>query len=397
MGFSIRTLSEYDRFFVVDIGSSRVKVLLCELANGELKIIGKASTRQSKKYTINGEIADLRGVSESVHKTVLKLSQMHEGIVEDVIFSIQSGSMITDTLSMNYVRENPNAPLDMEEIDRMIGKIESKSLDRAKPRILARVLESEGQMKLVTTALTSIVIDGKKVSNPIGFSGTNISLTVCNVFLPVSTFLLYSSIVRDLDKKLISFVPTAIALPKAQEASLELFDPNCFVDIGASHTTVVLENYSEILGSVIIPFGASMLESIFARKHPTLSHLEVENRLVAENTDDAEVRSALDEFLDILVDSITVALRDIAPDFLVRNIYFSGAISTAYFIDLFMKAFKSKLPHMNLRGLPLIPESEKLAPEFAVSYALTKTAEELVRQKHDPIARILRYVIYRYE
>ncbi len=60
MGFSIRTLSEYDRFFVVDIGSSRVKVLLCELANGELKILGKASTRQSKKLTIDGEIADLR-------------------------------------------------------------------------------------------------------------------------------------------------------------------------------------------------------------------------------------------------------------------------------------------------------------------------------------------------
>ncbi len=305
--------------------------------------------------------------------------------------------MLTDTLSMNYVRESASTPLDMEEIDRMIGKIENKSLERAKPRILSRVFESEGQMKLVTTALTSIVIDGKKVSNPIGFTGTNVSLTVCNVFLPVSTFLLYSSIVRDLDKKLISFVPTSIALPKAQEASLELFDPNCFVDIGSARTTVVLENYSEILGSVVIPFGSALFERIFASKNPTLSHLEIENRIIAADPEDASYKRSQDEFLDLLVEAVVVALRDIAPDFLVRNVYFSGAISTELFIEAFMAMFKSKLPHMNLKGIPLIPSAENLPAEYGVAYALTKTAEELVRQKRDPIARILRYVIYRYE
>jgi hypothetical protein len=305
--------------------------------------------------------------------------------------------MLTDTLSMNYVRENPETPLGMEEIDRMIGKIESKSLERAKPRIMARVLESEGQMKLVTTALTSIVIDGKKVSNPMGFTGTNISLTVCNVFLPISTFHLYSSIVRDLDKKLISFVPTPIALPKAQEASLELFDPNCFVDIGAAYTTVVLENYSEILGSVVIPFGSSLFERIFASKNPKLSHLEVENRIIAADQKDEAFKRAQEEFLDLLVDAVVVALRDIAPDFIVRNVYLSGALSSEGFLDIFMKALSAKLPHLNLKGYPLIPPSEKLPAEYGVAYALSKTAEELVRQKQDPIARILRYVIYRYE
>lgn len=75
MGFSIRTLSDYDSFYVVDIGSSRVKALFCELQNGELQIRAHASMRQSKKYVIDGEIADIRGVCETVHKALAKVSE----------------------------------------------------------------------------------------------------------------------------------------------------------------------------------------------------------------------------------------------------------------------------------------------------------------------------------
>ena len=45
----------------------------------------------------------------------------------------------------------------------------------------------------------------------------------------------------------------------------------------------------------------------------------------------------------------------------------------------------------------LIPEGVGLTGEYGVAYALARTAAEIVRQKQDPIARILRYVIYRYE
>jgi hypothetical protein len=50
-----------------------------------------------------------------------------------------------------------------------------------------------------------------------------------------------------------------------------------------------------------------------------------------------------------------------------------------------------------IQAHPLIPKEIGLSPEYGVAYALAKTAEELVRQQSDPIARILRYVIYRYE
>lgn len=188
-----------------------------------------------------------------MQKAIHKIEKSQNREVSDCIFSIQSPSLVTDTFSMNYVRERDMSPLGMEEIDSMVAKIELKSLEKAKPKILAQIMEEETQMKLITTSLTSITIDGKKVSNPMGFTGKNISLTVCNVFIPIATFHLYSTIARNIEKKILSFVPTPIALTKAQSDSLEIFDPNAFVDIGYSLTSITLENYSELLGAIQIP------------------------------------------------------------------------------------------------------------------------------------------------
>jgi cell division ATPase FtsA len=212
----------------------------------------------------------------------------------------------------------------MEEIDTMVAKIEVKSLEKAEPKILTRILRANTRMKLVTTTLTSIIIDGKKVSNPVGFTGKNVSLTVCNVFVPVSIFHLYSGIERTLGLDLISFVPVGVVLPKALENSLELFDPNLCIDIGYSTITVTLENYSEILGSLTIPFGSQVLEDIFSRKEPALSRLEVQHRIIDAKEKDSIFQSAQIEYQEILRDTIRVAIREIAPDATVRNIYISG-------------------------------------------------------------------------
>lgn len=114
-----------------------------------------------------GDISDLQGVSETLEKALHRIEKNQKQEVRDCIFSIQSPSLVTDAFSMNYVRDKDSVPLGMEEIDSMVARIEVKSLEKAKPKILSLVTEDENQMKLVTTSLTSITIDGKKVSNPI--------------------------------------------------------------------------------------------------------------------------------------------------------------------------------------------------------------------------------------
>ena len=60
MGIRIKSISEQERFFAVDIGSARIKVLLCEIRSGELFIIDSSSIRQSRKNMSDGVISDLQ-------------------------------------------------------------------------------------------------------------------------------------------------------------------------------------------------------------------------------------------------------------------------------------------------------------------------------------------------
>jgi len=398
MGFQIRTLSENDRFFVVDIGSTRIKVMLCELDSGNLSVLEHASIRQSRKHMFGWDISDLQGVSETLQKAIGKIEKDYQQNVSNCIFSIQSPSLVADTFSMNYVRDHETQVLDMEEIDNMVSKIEQRSLEKAKPKMSSLLLEDESQMKLITTSLTSITIDGKKVSNPIGFTGKNVSLTVCNVFIPTTTFHLYTSIARNIDKKVLSYVPTPIALTKAQADSLELFDPNGFVDIWHSLTSITLENYSELLGAIQIPVGSSLYENMLVRKFPKLSRLEIEHIMRDDSSNHSQdVKKIQKEFLELLVRSIVVGLKMISNTYLLKNLYISWGVAQASFLPLFQEQFYAHTGNTNVKVLPLLPTEIQLESNFWVAYSLAKTTQELVRFQEDPIARILRHVIYRYE
>jgi len=221
MSFALRSLSDYDQFVAVDIGASRIKVLVCTIEGGELKILARASMRQSRKHIIAGEISDIAGVSEAVKRTILKAAEGMDSLPKDIVVSINSSSLLFDSVGMNYVRDDADRPIDMEEIDRMIASTETKSLERMKPKAESRLGLSHNELRLVTTSLTSILIDGKKVSNPIGFTGKNIRLSLINFFVSSATFSAFSLLVRDLGMQLISFVPLSVALPKMIEDARE--------------------------------------------------------------------------------------------------------------------------------------------------------------------------------
>lgn len=72
-------------------------------------------------------------------------------------------------MASQYIRDDDELPLNMEEIDMMIAKIEKASLARAKEKAKSEYGIIHDDIRLVSSTLTSITIDGKQVANPIGF------------------------------------------------------------------------------------------------------------------------------------------------------------------------------------------------------------------------------------
>lgn len=322
MSFKLKPLSEYDRFVAIDIGAYRVKVIVCSVEGGELKIHTKASTRQSKKNMISGEIADLAAVSDTVRRTILKASEGLDSLPEEVVLSIGSSSLLYDSIGTNYVRSNPDDPITMEEIDRMIASTEGKSLDRIRDKAEERFDLGPNELRLVTTSLTSISLDGKKVSNPVGFTAKNVKLTLVNFFVPYATFQSLSLIVRDLSMRLVSVIPIPVALPKLVEDTSEAFDSNAFIDIGYSRVTVTLADRGELLGAVVLDFGCALLEEALRKEDPTLSGFDIEDRLSHPEKHQENYQSYA-KFYDLVSDGVRIAISEIGKSVRVRNFYFS--------------------------------------------------------------------------
>lgn len=324
MSFKISNIIDYNQFIALDIGTSKIKVLICSIEGGELKVLGSAIMRQSKKNIIDGEIADLYGVSETIKKTISKAGESLDEIPSDIVISLGSILTFSDIIHMNYIRENPESLITMEEIDNIVKKVEHASLDRVKGKILERTGIIESEMKLVTTSIISITVDGKKIGNPIGFTGKNIKLGVINVFVPLSYVNMIQNIGRGLSKNIISLIPSIITLPKLLEERNENHDFNCCIDFGASKTTIVIENHGEILGGNTLNFGFGLLEETFKQKKPSLGYLDIEHHITHIEDSYEEYKDVFDPFLKILFDAIFVAATDITKQLFLKNVFISG-------------------------------------------------------------------------
>ncbi|OIP52614.1 hypothetical protein AUK10_03540 [Candidatus Gracilibacteria bacterium CG2_30_37_12] len=401
MSFKISNIVDYNQFIALDIGTSKIKVLICSIEGAELKILGSAIMRQSKKNIIDGEIANLYGVSETIKKAISKAGENLDEIPNDMVISLGSTLTFSDIIRMNYIRENPEELITMDEIDHIVKKVEHTSLDRVKGKIRERTGIIESEMKLVTTSLISITVDGKKLGNPIGFTGKNIRLGIINIFVPVSYVSMIQNIGRGLSKNVISLIPSIVTLPKLLEEKNENFDFNACIDFGSSKTTIVIENKGEILGGNTLNFGFGLLEETFKQKAPNLGYLDIEHHITHIEETYEEYKEIFDIFLGILFDALFVAMTDITSQLFLKNIFISGGGFSPFLQKKLEEYLKTKNIGNSIHVEPVVINIENISPHDTGSFtqvlALAKATEEMLLLKKDPIARILRYIIYRYE
>lgn len=398
MSFRLSNIHDYNRFIVVDLGSYRVRACIYEREEWWTLILQwKASVRQNRKNFLDGSITNLRGVADTIERAILQAGNTLDTIPDDIIISFSPELTIFDSMTTQYVRSDREAPITMDEIDTMIKKIEYQSLERAKEKSKKQYGMIHDDVRLLSSTMTSIQIDGKHVTNPLGFSGSNILIRVLNVFAPSSEFNILRSILSSLGKRTISLVPTPLLFSKIAEQSDYALEYNVYIDLGYLHTTIVFESRNEINAFETFSFWAKNLLDVFATKLADKTYFEIEHMLWS--TDSAfwtDEVSVLEEFFEYLIDILSVLIS--REKFSIQNIFLSWGIfqNTAY-RDLFFEQFSAIYKH-DFRMLELAKIAEKkLEPDYVLCYGLAILAEELLVTKKDPLIRLLRYVLYNYE
>ncbi len=401
MSFRVSHIHDYDRFIAIDLGSYRVRASLYSLKEGSVILEWSASVRQNRKSFDMWVVSDMQWVALTLERAIHDASKNAKTIPDDIILGFSPEMCIYDIISTQYIRSDSEVSITMQEIDTMIEKIEYDSHLRAKEKAKHQYGLSSDDIRLLSSTLTSISIDEKRVKNPIWFQWKLIRITVLNVFCTSAEFNVMRSIVGSLQKRIISLIPLPLLLPKSIESSDYTHENNAYIDIGYMHTTILLEKDNEIIHFETFPFGTKMLLDMLAVELPECPYIEIENILSwSESKEKKEVYERIyGEYEDYIFDVFLSLVSSEKKIDSLRNIFVTGGIfDSSWLSGLFEKKLKQNYPHkFRFMKLSSLLEKQEEHKEFPTTHALSLLARELLLIKKDPVIRILRYVLYNYD
>jgi hypothetical protein len=352
----------------------------------------------------------MHGVAETIRRAIDVAGKDLTDIPEDIIITLLSDSLLSDTLTTQYVRADKDSTLTMEEIDSMIKKIESHSFERVRTKMRTELGTDDIEIRLISSTLTSIYLDEKRVMNPIGFTGRNVRFTVLNVFAPTSDCNVLRSVITALDRKTISIIPPPLAFPKVIERTEYLLDTNVYLDIGYSHTTIVIEARGEVVTFHTLPFGSDLLETEIGKISEGKSTLGRENLMIEvlglthanlrKSAKYAQYETIVNQFFELITDSLLATTERYNHALIIKNVFFSGGLFLSPLPHALIRENLKKTVHKdaNLKNITdtIAPEM-KISSDYVTVYGLALIASDLLLLKKDPLIRILRYVLYQYE
>jgi cell division protein FtsA len=324
-----------DYIVALDIGTEFVKALIAERKGDELEIIGVGRARQEVSDMHSGAIADIAGV---VRNCELALSDAEEqaGLqAKHVVIGI-AGELVkgvTDTI--RYRRPQPDRPLDSNEMEFIIEKVQERAQGKAQRQIALETGNDEVEVKLVNSALVGIHIDGYKVSNPIGFQGRDVAVQIYTAFAPMVHIGALERVADELSLELLAVAAEPFAVSRSvlgSEASSNF--TAILADVGGGTTDIAVVNDGGVEGTKMFGIGGRSFTQTIA-SDMSLSYKDAEKLKVnidhqqIKPTVAKEVNEAIDKTLEVWVAGVELALSEFdSVDHLPHRILLCGGGSS---------------------------------------------------------------------
>ncbi|MDD4151168.1 MAG: hypothetical protein PHR68_00995 [Candidatus Gracilibacteria bacterium] len=390
---------------IIDIGTYQVKTAICEQKDGDFNIVGYGEKRQEINDIIHGEIGDIEGVCETIESALIKASLDSEINPKDIIINIPTQSIISEINKINYKREDKNSLINLSELDEIIGKVENISLEKAKKAIQEKTGYQDIDMKLIVSSITKISIDGQQVTNPLDFTGENISISTLNIFIPLSKYNLIQTIGTYLNKNIVSIVPLEFSIPKLAEYTSLSYEDVIFVDIGNTKTTIIIQKSGSIVGFNRIDIGTRDLIKIISEKNSDITANIIKK--LDDNKNYVEEKKA---FFELWKEGFLIALSDIlGEDTIPYKLFISGGGNNSFMKEYLenislasegIKSIKEKfviIDNKILNELSYI-KNDILKDKTNINLlSQVICAKEIISMKKDPVREILKKVIKRIE
>lgn len=255
LGFR-RSSSQY--FLSLDIGTEVVKVLVFKIdENTGMAIVkGVGRARQGLKDMHSGAVSDISGVIANCQTAIsVALNMAGAKKAEKAIIGIAGELVKGTTTTVHYERINPEIRIDLPELKNIIQKVQWKAFDRIRSQLAWETGHNEIEVKLINAVIVDVRIDGYKVSNPIGFQGRDVSISIFNAYAPMIHLGALQKIADELNLDLLNIAaePYAVARSMGIEDSADF--SAIFIDIGGGTTDIAVVRNGGLEGTKMFGLG----------------------------------------------------------------------------------------------------------------------------------------------
>ena len=241
----------------LDVGTEFIKALIFRIDEEEEKgeVIGVSRQKQRLGDMQSGAVTDIEGVVKACEKAIMEAEQMAGIRPDQVILGIAGELVKGTTTTVHYERLKPKTKIDLPELKNIIHKVQWKAFDQVRKQLSWETGLSEIDVKLINAAIVDVRSDGYKATNPIGFQGKDVSISIFNAYAPLVHLGSLQTIAAELDMDLLSIAsqPYAVARCMGVEDSVEF--NAIFIDVGGGTTDIAVVRNGGLEGTKMFALG----------------------------------------------------------------------------------------------------------------------------------------------
>ena len=323
----------------LDIGTEFVKAVIgAKRKDGTLEIIGVGKSHQSMGNMYAGAIADIPAVINVCEKALSKAEEQAGVVSKAAVVGIAGELIKGNTNTVRYRRKNGNKPISETEMELIIKKVQDNAGEKARKEVALETDNPDVQVRLINSAIVSLTIDGYKVSNPIGFKGSELVIQFYTAFAPLVHISAIEKVCTELNLDLLAVAVEPFAVCRACLGDdLDSNFSGVVMDIGGGTTDIAVVDDGGVEGTKMFGIGGRSFSRQIANKlgldfdtaerlklnldRDLLSDPEITTIADAASANEieqylendgrrAKIEAAIDANIDVWLSGIEIALED---------------------------------------------------------------------------------------
>lgn len=316
----------------LDIGTEFVKAVLAQpTKKGDLKILGVGKAKQTEGNMHAGAITDIPAVVATCEEALIDVEEQAGEKASLAVVGVAGELIKGNTTTVRYTRSNPNKPITESEIKEIIKKVQQKAGEVAKKTVALETGNDNVEVRLINSAIVSLTIDGYKISNPVGFKGSDVVIQFYTAFAPLIHVAAIEKVCAELNLDLLTVAVEPFAVCRACLGDdLESTFSGIVIDIGGGTTDMALVEDGGVEGTKMFSIGGRSFTRQVAESLGVDFDTAEKYKLDFDSgkLDDrikAKVESALSRNLSVWLTGIEVAIEDFNNvSSLPRNVLLCG-------------------------------------------------------------------------